>query len=91
MPSVVWIADPGERARQLEVYKQELRKIPCREYSYGDGKCSFGASCFYSHKNKMGVEEDRKVHILQGANAELKVAEPIRFGDFLPPVLDHKK
>lgn len=71
------ILDPGEKAAEIESYREEMRKIPCKIFDYGKGTCPFGASCFYAHLNPDGTRHvpapprfmigaDGKSHVIKG-------------------------
>lgn len=48
-PSTVWPASVEAKKRIVDCYKTHLASIDCRNFNMGEGKCPFGASCFYRH------------------------------------------
>lgn len=49
IPSDCFVADEARKASLVGQYHGEQKKVPCRNFEYGKGKCPFGSSCFYAH------------------------------------------
>ncbi|KAG7623541.1 Zinc finger RING-type [Arabidopsis thaliana x Arabidopsis arenosa] len=54
VPSVIWFSAPEEKKEIMDNYREKLRSIDCKHFSFGDGNCPFGTSCFYKHTVKPG-------------------------------------
>ena len=74
----------GERkARIVDNYQQKLASIPCKYHAYGEGKCPFGASCFYQHVNKDGsIDQEQITRRYVGGDGDVRVLSTMRLADF---------
>eukprot|EP00041_Stephanoeca_diplocostata_P030136 m.904352 g.904352 ORF g.904352 m.904352 type:complete len:411 (-) comp23695_c0_seq20:2190-3422(-) len=54
VPSKFWVADPEQKARVLEAFRQKTSAIHCQHFARGKGTCPFGTSCFYKHEDMDG-------------------------------------
>lgn len=74
----------GPRKAQLvQTYQQKLSTIPCKYYDAGDGKCPFGAGCFYRHVRKDGtVDMEQVTRRYVGDDGDVRVLSTMRLADF---------
>ncbi|CAG9822556.1 unnamed protein product [Phaedon cochleariae] len=48
-PSNVWMETKDEKDRFIDFHKQRMKKLDCKYYRKGKGKCPFGNTCVYLH------------------------------------------
>ncbi|KAJ3093273.1 hypothetical protein HDU96_002429 [Phlyctochytrium bullatum] len=85
LPSTIWIQDRQAKEDALRSYKENLGRIDCRHFNFGEGTCPFGTSCLYRHQYRDGtVEEAKKLRFLQGGEEEeAKIMNQVLLSDFL--------
>ena len=71
-----------EGSATIEAYQGKMKKIPCRNFDYGDGRCPFGSSCFYRHAYRDGTEESHDVRKTTDGEGNLHIASEVRLSDF---------
>ena len=81
-PSTTWPSDAEEKRVIIAEYQTRMKKIPCRNFDYGDGHCPFGSSCFYRHVYRVGTEESHEVRKTTDSEGNLHIASGVRLSDF---------
>eukprot|EP00698_Gefionella_okellyi_P025921 TRINITY_DN969_c0_g1_i1.p1 TRINITY_DN969_c0_g1~~TRINITY_DN969_c0_g1_i1.p1 ORF type:complete len:449 (-),score=20.44 TRINITY_DN969_c0_g1_i1:30-1376(-) len=84
IPSDRLILDPRQKTAVTEAYRLRLSSIPCKHYGYGEGKCPFGASCFYMHAHKDGTRADSAeiTRRYVGDDGGVRVMSSVTLSDF---------
>jgi E3 ubiquitin-protein ligase makorin len=82
-PSAVWPRSPEEKEEILAAYKAKLGETDCMHFSYGDGRCPFGTSCFYRHAYRDGTLEVRQLRLAGNADGGVQVIGPVSLASFL--------
>lgn len=67
----------------MDNYREKLRSIDCKHFSFGDGNCPFGTSCFYKHAYHDGRLEEVVLRHLDAEDGQTVIAKDIRLSDFL--------
>ncbi|XP_071510757.1 probable E3 ubiquitin-protein ligase makorin-1 [Diadema antillarum] len=82
-PSDYWVEDPEEKLKLIEKYKAALSSKPCKYFDQGNGKCPFGADCFYLHAFPDGTKEDRsKIRHCRSSSNKIKTLRPHLLWEF---------
>ena len=87
-PSIKTPESPEEKAAIIQSYKDNLKRIPCKLFAHGAGKCPFGNSCFYAHlviNQETGAYEQAAPEVLRtrvGAEGDTSVVGEVKISDF---------
>jgi E3 ubiquitin-protein ligase makorin len=74
------------------VYREKLRKIPCKYFDHGKGTCRFGSACHYAHLDLEGnpvVPEQARAVV--DARGEYQQYSQLNLGMFLVQKKEKKK
>lgn len=85
IPSSTWTTEPYEKLKIVEAYKRKVGEIDCKYFNYGNGECPFSNSCFYAHRTRTGLHEERKpvVRAYAGKDEKLRTVRETRLSDFI--------
>jgi len=83
IPSAKWVGSEAGRAELIQQFKAKCKGINCKHFSYGEGQCPFGNSCFYKHAYRDGSLEEVNLRHRLGGDGEVSIQKPNRLADFL--------
>ena len=86
VPSAFVPESAERKAMLIDGYLARLKHLPCKHFAFGEGKCPFGAACFYSHTDRsgrpVGPEPARRVLAARGGGRGSALAQ-YRLSDYL--------
>ncbi|XP_063692338.1 uncharacterized protein LOC134824371 [Bolinopsis microptera] len=90
VPSEVWVADPAEKDRLVQGYKEHLSTKDCMHFNKGRDHCPFGANCFYKHALPDGtIVPDNVVKRRVNSQGDQVVVSMPLISDFLEELLTY--
>jgi len=84
IPSSYLPPDDESKAEIIATYKARLNKIACRHFSFGQGVCPFGTSCFYEHRYRDGsLQQTTAPRLKMTEDGEVEAVRAMSLSDML--------
>jgi E3 ubiquitin-protein ligase makorin len=84
VPCYGWPRNAARKELVVSLYREKLRKIPCKYFDNGKGTCRFGSACHYAHVDTEGnavVPEQARAVV--DARGEYQQYSTLNLGMFL--------